>query len=76
VKLSKFKNIIIAPYCKVKELNAKNYNKKVVPTIFCPDDEWYYFNKTGQLRQVHNNKIYASILDNDGWPSGLLRRIR
>lgn len=68
--------MIICSYSHYAQLKEKNYNKKIHYDRFCPDKDWYYFSKTGQLRAVRDSKIWAFVYDENGGPTGLLKRIR
>lgn len=47
-----------------------------MPSSFCPNDRWFYFSKAGQMRTVYEDGIYTSLIDEDGWPSGICKKIR
>lgn len=80
--MKKFKNIIICSYSRYEELKIRGYNKDVYADRNCPNHEWYYFSKTGQMRTIdeHNHiwtsiMQYCSLLEMDV-PTGYLKRVR
>lgn len=71
------RNYIIAPPALMQKLTARNFNKKIECIVYCPNDEWYYVSKAGKLRQVDlQGRIWTSINDEMGWPTGKQRRVR
>lgn len=74
-----FKNIIICSHSMFEELKSRGYNKEIYAHTNCPNHEWYYFSKAGQMRIVKKDVVWTSIpeiVGNIEFPSGYLRKIR
>lgn len=70
---------IICPFRLMKGLVEKyGKTRAVFGDANCEPDRFHYWNRRGTMRTVfpEERKIYTSIIDQNGWPSGLMIRVR
>lgn len=70
-------NKIFCSFSAYEDIKACGYTKELIPDKHCPNHQWYYISKAGKFRTViPGDGIYTSVLDDIGYPTGFIKRIR
>jgi len=72
------KRFVVTSYKNLAYAKEKYKNRQVEADIHCPQDELYYIDKFGHFKlvDISDGSVWDYIRNENGWPTGLLKKVR